>query len=409
MQNLILQKFTWFIIGALSVFLFVGCSLQSFPHENDVVPTQIASFTESAIVPTFTPTFVPLATFTPVPTVTPVGGSEKIAFKWTDVEDNGKIYLANTDGTDVQTVANIADADYGVGSPRWSPDGEKLTFASITFNGFGTVYHVDGNENDLYEFTSTFASRFGWSNDGKKMFVWRHNPSSANPMQMSVSIVDIEKNNSFQITNNDLDANTLSEGVWSPDDKQIVFQIRTENGLYKHEYDLYLIDINVNGSHSRQLTNNEYIMGGAVEWSLNGDKIFFTSKRDGDVEIYCINIDNSEIYQLTDNDAEESEIDLSPDGQQFVFTSNYEGDKEIYVMDVDGSNVRQLTNNNRDDSFPRWSPDGKQILFSSEINTNMFGMFMMNRDGHNAHRFTDIEASQDFVYAWQPPKLEDSR
>jgi TolB protein len=321
-----------------------------------------------------------------------------------DTEDDGKIYLANTNGSNIQTLANITVTTYGVGSPQWSPDGSKVAFASLYMTGFGMIYLIDADGNNLHEFTSTFASRFNWSNDGKKMVVLEHD-DSASPMQMSIFIVDIENGNSFRITNNDLDTNAPNAPVWSPDDKQIVFQGRTvENGLYNQEYDLYLIE--ADGSNLRQLTDNEDMGGRSVEWSVNGDKLFFNSERDGDGEIYAMNVSDGRIQQLTDNDAGEGGFDLSPDGQQFAFTSNRDGDWEIYVMDVNGNNVRQLTDNNVDDSHPRWSPDGKQILFSSEIDTDALGMFIINVDGRNVRRFTDIEASHFFLYEWQPSKTK---
>ena len=38
-------------------------------------------------------------------------------------------------------------------------------------------------------------------------------------------------------------------------------------------------------------------------------------------------------------------------------------DREIYVMNVDGSNLTNLTNNAAPDAYPSWSPDGTKIAF----------------------------------------------
>jgi TolB protein len=46
----------------------------------------------------------------------------------------------------------------------------------------------------------------------------------------------------------------------------------------------------------------------------------------------------------------------SPDGKKIVFQSQRDGNLEIYVMNVDGSEQKRLTNNPAQDDFPSWSP-----------------------------------------------------
>jgi dipeptidyl aminopeptidase/acylaminoacyl peptidase len=44
----------------------------------------------------------------------------------------------------------------------------------------------------------------------------------------------------------------------------------------------------------------------------------------------------------------------SPDGSQIAFLSNFSGNSEIWVVNVDGSNLRQLTSAGKDVRFPYW-------------------------------------------------------
>jgi len=88
----------------------------------------------------------------------------------------------------------------------------------------------------------------------------------------------------------------------------------------------------------------------------NADQILFNSDRDGDQEIYVVNVDGSDLRQLTDNSFFESNPAWSADGQQMAFVSDQDGDWEIYVMNVDGSEVAQLTHNEGQDWSPSWSP-----------------------------------------------------
>jgi len=61
--------------------------------------------------------------------------------------------------------------------------------------------------------------------------------------------------------------------------------------------------------------------------------------------------------RLTDNDAKDHHPAWSPDGARLAFYSKRDGDMEIYVMNSDGTDVQQLTDNNADDLSPAWRPD----------------------------------------------------
>jgi Tol biopolymer transport system component len=93
--------------------------------------------------------------------------------------------------------------------------------------------------------------------------------------------------------------------------------------------------------------------------------IVFLSWRDGNREIYSINVDGTNPKNLTNNPAADENPDVSPDGKHIVWSSDRDGGRaRLYVMDIDGSNVRQLTTGSGGETSPRWSPDGKQIAYS---------------------------------------------
>ena len=75
-----------------------------------------------------------------------------------------------------------------------------------------------------------------------------------------------------------------------------------------------------------------------------------------------MNIDGSNLRQITNNRARDGSPAWSPDGKQLAFASDRDGDYELYVMSVDGSNVRQLTDNDVNDYAPAWSSTPKVTL-----------------------------------------------
>jgi Tol biopolymer transport system component len=105
-------------------------------------------------------------------------------------------------------------------------------------------------------------------------------------------------------------------------------------------------------------------------WSPKGDRISFTSDRDGDYEIYTIRTDGSELRRLTHSPGNDAHNAWSRDGEWIVFTSARRGFKDesalhpfnpqpygdLYVMRADGSDVRMLTDDQFEDGTPSWIP-----------------------------------------------------
>ncbi len=116
--------------------------------------------------------------------------------------------------------------------------------------------------------------------------------------------------------------------------------------------------------------------------------ISFTTDRDGNLEIYVINLDGSGLTNLTNNDITDHQSSWSPDGTKFAFISDEtrDGNEEIYVMNADGSNRIRLTNSPGRDTHPKWSADGRRIVWESDRNgprfvTDIFLMDAVDDDG----------------------------
>ena len=94
-------------------------------------------------------------------------------------------------------------------------------------------------------------------------------------------------------------------------------------------------------------------------------KILFTSRRDGNLEVYTMNPDGSEQVNLTQHPALDLEAAWSPTGEQILFVSDREGTRDLYVMDADGTNVQRVLNKKIKAwrTAPIWSPDSKQFAY----------------------------------------------
>ena len=74
--------------------------------------------------------------------------------------------------------------------------------------------------------------------------------------------------------------------------------------------------------------------------------------------------------QLTQTKAPESGVDWSPDGTRLAFSTKRDGDEvaQVYVLDVArGGEAERVTALSTGARGPVWSPDGKRLLFVSEV------------------------------------------
>ena len=75
---------------------------------------------------------------------------------------------------------------------------------------------------------------------------------------------------------------------------------------------------------------------------------------------------------------------LSPDGTRIVFESNRDGDYEIFVMDVDGTDPVKLTDNTAVDQGQRpGRRTARKPAVVSDRTSNNYDVWTMNADGTN--------------------------
>ena len=66
--------------------------------------------------------------------------------------------------------------------------------------------------------------------------------------------------------------------------------------------------------------------------------------------------DGSHITRLTHNPNVDQDPTWAPSGNKLAFSSKRDGNFEIYVMKANGTDIIRLTNHNAEDYYPSWSP-----------------------------------------------------
>jgi Tol biopolymer transport system component len=165
-------------------------------------------------------------------------------------------------------------------------------------------------------------------------------------------------------------------------------------------YDIYVADLN--GKIKKKLTNTPGYDAEAT-LSPDGNRMVFTSTRNGDLDLYVMDLKSGVVKQITTALGYDGGAWFSPDGKKIVWRASRpkteeeikeykellnEGlvaptKMEVYTANADGTNVQQITNLGQANWAPNFMPDGRIIFCSNhEYKRGFpFNMYTINADG----------------------------
>ena len=230
---------------------------------------------------------------------------------------NRLAWMQNTDNPDIFRVPLKGDAEIATHlssliastaeevSPRYSPDGKKIVFAS-TRSGNSEIW-VCGSEGENPTRLTSFRG-----------------PLAGSPS-------------------------------WSPDGKQIVFDCRPAGNA-----DIFVISSD--GGQPRRLTTDpaEDIV---PSWSDDGRWIYFTSNRSGRLQIWKMSADATQAAQLTQQGGFEPME--SPDGQWLYFSQD-RGSSSLWRMPVTGGEETPVFDFHQKNYGRAWVVTEQGIYFAAE-------------------------------------------
>jgi len=173
-------------------------------------------------------------------------------------------------------------------------------------------------------------------------------------------------------------------------------------------YDIYVADMK--GKIVKQLTKTPGYDAEATI-SPNGDKIVFTSMRNGDIDIYTMDIDGRNVKQISNTLGYDGGACFSPDGKKIVWRASRPKTEteikeykdllaqglvmpthmELFVANADGTDAHQVTQLGKANWAPAFTPDGKRIVFASDYEYERgfpFNLYLVNLDGTGLERIS---------------------
>ena len=183
------------------------------------------------------------------------------------------------------------------------------------------------------------------------------------------------------------------------------------------EFDIFTVAASGKGE-MKQLTGTPGYDAEATV-SPRKDKIVFTSVRNGDLDLYSMNVDGSDVTQLTNEPGYDGGAFYSWDGKMIVYRAWHYTDSaeasayrallaknlvrptrmELFVMNADGSNKHMITDNGAANFAPFFHPDNRRIIFASNVadpKGRNFDLYLINTDGSGLHRVTTNESFDGF-------------
>lgn len=173
----------------------------------------------------------------------------------------------------------------------------------------------------------------------------------------------------------------------SPDRKSIIYSridYTDPSGLYM---DLYSMDLN--SKKENRLTTKLRAYNPVF---LSENSIFFLKRGTGTVDIMTMDLDKKSCSTFLSfpREVQIKSIGISPDKSSLCASIWREGGyQDIYIIDLEKKNLFQITSDRVTDSGPVFSPDGRFIIFSSD-RTGIYNLYAYKIEDGTFYQITNL-------------------
>ncbi len=307
------------------------------------------------------------------PTLSPDG--QTIAFN--SDRDGGGIFVMGATG---ETPRRLTDSGF---NPAWSPDGERLVYATeLVLGPFGrttisSLWTVDVKTGESQQLFVGDAVQPNWSPSGQRIAYWNVVSSG----QRDLFTVAIDGTDPVAVTN---DPPTDWNPVWSPDGEWLYFSSDRGGGL-----SIWRIAIDestgITSGAPQQITTS--FSGGVngLSFSADGSKLVFVS---GTYQTGIMRLDLNaktgaaidEPRSITPFNSQIAMSSISPDGESIAYTNTGERQEDLFILSSNGERRQRVTNDAAKDRGPIWSEDGSRLIFYSDRD-GLYRIWSIRTDG----------------------------
>jgi TolB protein len=264
----------------------------------------------------------------------------EIAFSARPKGGKGKeIFTVGMDGQEMRQITDNRSFNL---FPRWSSDGQWLTYTSYR-TGVPVIYLrnvASGAEKEGVRFGNT-KSPGGFSHDGQWMYAAVSQDGNSDIYRVRLVGGEVES----IVGGWGLDVSPSP----SPDGRRLAFV--SDRGGSPQVYVKTLAD----GQEIRVSQGSAYAT--SPSWSPAGNRIAFTARAEGRFAVFTVAPDGSDMRQAAAApDADCEDPSWSPDGRYLVYSYRKRGYSCLKIISSDGRQERTLASGLGDMGSPSWSP-----------------------------------------------------
>ncbi len=349
--------------------------------------------------------------------------------------------IAAVGGEPRKVVDNASDADV-------SPDGKQIAFLRPRKNGKDSgglllvVPIAGGAERELASFELLVAAPPRWSPDGRFITLPHSLTGALGGVPWQISIVPLAGGPARALSPAGA-TGLVSTAIWTGDGRGIIY-MQSDPGYFSTSGRIVLQDVSsgaprmllralnlgftldsvgpnslvyqansirANLREQTFTTSPDFATRADTRWltrgygvdrqpfySPDGQRVVFTSNRDGNMDIWELTPATGAVRRLTDDPADDWDPFLTKDGKHLLWSSNRTGNYEIWIANPDGTSPRQLSHDKEaaqragapspgDAENPTVTPDGQLVVYGA-YGAATAGIWVMRIDGSEPRQIT---------------------
>ena len=131
------------------------------------------------------------------------------------------------------------------------------------------------------------------------------------------------------------------------------------------------------------------------------EKIIYISEKDGNPEIYSMEINGSQIQRITNSSRSEENPKLSKDGNYLGFLISKKEIKELHIIDMNNNKQSQISDKDMDVEDFFWSPDSRKLTFKAKDIQDNHDIFLYNLEKESTNKVTNTKGIEK-LGNWSP-------